>query len=59
MKKQSRYIESRKEISYQDPKFKYGDIVKISKYKSIFAKGYVSYWSEEFFVNKKVKKTVS
>ena len=42
-----------KENDYQDPKFKVGDIVGISKYKNIFAKGYVPNWSEEFFVNKK------
>ena len=31
----------------------------MSKYKSIFAKGFVSNWSEEVFVVAKVKKTVS
>ena len=40
--KSSTYIGSSKEINYQDPKFKIGDIVRISKYKNIFAKGYVS-----------------
>ena len=39
--KPSTYIDSSKEISNQDPKFKIGDIVWISKYKNIFAKGYV------------------
>ena len=34
----STYIDSRKEINDKDPKFKIGDIVKISKYKNIFAK---------------------
>ena len=48
--KQSTYIEFIKEINYQDPKFKIGDIVRISKYKNIFAKGYVSDCSEEVFV---------
>ena len=42
----------------QDPKFKIGYIVRISKYKSIFAKGYVPNWSEKGFVIKKVKNTV-
>ena len=56
--KPSTYIESSKEINYQDPKFKIGDIVRISKYKNIFAKGYVPNWSEEVFVIKKVKHTV-
>ena len=35
------YIDSKKEVSDKDPEFKIGDIVKISKYKNIFAKGYV------------------
>ena len=38
---------------------KAGDIVRISKYKNIFAKGYVSNWFEEVFVIKKVKSIVS
>ena len=37
--KPSTYIDSSKEINSQDPKFKINDIVKISKYKNIFAKG--------------------
>ena len=36
--KSSTYIDSTKEINDEDPKFKIGDIVKISKYKNIFAK---------------------
>ena len=40
------------------PKFKIGYIVRISKYKKIFAKGYVSNWSEDAFVIKKVKNIV-
>ena len=52
------YIDSSKEINNKDPKFKIGDIVRISKYKNIFAKGYVPNWSEEVFVIKKVKNTV-
>ena len=52
------YIDSSKEISNEDPKFKIGDIVRISKYKNIFAKGYVPNWSEEVFVIKQVKNTV-
>ena len=38
--KPSTYIKSSKEINYQNPKFKIGDIVRTSKYKNIFAKGY-------------------
>ena len=56
--KSSTYIDSSKEINDKDPKFKVGDIVRISKYKTIFAKGYVPNWSEEVFVIKKVKNTV-
>ena len=56
--KASTYIDSSKEINEQDPKFKIGDIMRILKYKNIFAKGYVPNWSEEVFVIKKVKSTV-
>ena len=44
------YINTSKEISNKDPKFKAGDHVKISKYKNIFARGYMPNWSEELFV---------
>ena len=47
-----------KEINNKYPKFKIDDLVRISKYKNIFAKGYVSNWSEEVFIIKKVKNTV-
>ena len=57
--KPSAYIDSSREVNHEDPKFKIGVIVRILKYKNIFAKGYVPDWSEEFFVIKKVKKTVS
>ena len=56
--KPSAYIDSSKEINYQDPKFEIGDIFRISKYKNTFAKGYVSNWSEEVFVIKNVKNAV-
>ena len=36
--KPSAYIDSSKDINYQDPKFKIGHIVRISKYKYSFAK---------------------
>ena len=52
-------LHSNKEVNDKDPKFKIGDHVRISKYKSIFAKGYAPNCSEEVFVNKKVKNTVS
>ena len=56
--KPSTYIDSSKEFNYQNPKFKISDIVRISKHKSIFAKGYIPNWSEEVFVIKKDKNTV-
>ena len=42
--KQSTYIDSSKEINDKDPKCKIGDIVGLSKYKNVFANGYVSNW---------------
>ena len=53
--KSSTYIDSSKEIIDEDPKFKSDDTVRISKYKNIFAKGYVPNCSGEVFVIKKVK----
>ena len=52
------YIDFNKENIKEGPKFKVGDHVRISKYKNIFAKGYVSNLSEEVFMIKKVKNTV-
>ena len=56
--KDNAYINADKEINNKGPKFNVGDCVRISKYKSIFAKGYMPNWSEEVFVIKKVKNTV-
>ena len=51
--KSSTYTDSSKENNDKDPKFKIGDIiVRISKYKNIFARGYMPNWSEELFVIK-------
>ena len=52
------YINSGEEINNKDPKFKVGDIVRISKYKNIFSKGYPPNCSEEVIMIKKVKNTV-
>ena len=41
-----------KPVDDKDPKFKVGDHVRISKYRNIFAKGYIPNWSEEVFVIK-------
>ena len=51
-------IQSSKEINDRDLKFETSDIVKISKSKNIFAKGYTPNWSEEVFVINKVKNIV-
>ena len=56
--KENTYIDFKKEVNDKDPKFKVGDYVRISKYKHIFAKGYMPDWSEEVFLIKKVKNTV-
>ena len=39
--KDNTYINTDKKINNKDPKFKVGDRVRISKYKNIFAKGYI------------------
>ena len=52
------YIDFKKEINDKNPKFKVGDHVRISKYKNIFAKGYMPNWSEEIFIIKKIKNIV-
>ena len=57
--KDNTYINIDKEVNDKDPKFKFGDHVRISRYKNIFAKGYTPNWSEEVFVIKKVKNTFS
>ena len=56
--KDNRYIDFEKEVNDKDPKFKIDDRVRISKYKSIFAKGYMPNWSEEVFIISKIKNTV-
>ena len=52
------YINIGKQVNDKDPKFKVGDHVRISKCKSIFAKGYTPNWSEEISVIKEIKNTV-
>ena len=52
------YINFNKEVNDKDPKFKVGDHVRISKYKNIFAKGYMPNWSQEVFIIRKIKNTV-
>ena len=50
----STYIDFNKENNKENLKFKVADHVRKSKYKNNFAKDYVSNWSEEVFVIKKV-----
>ena len=52
------FVEYSEETNKKSPKFKVGDHVRISKYKSIFAKGYTPNWSEEVFVVNEVQNTV-
>ena len=56
--KDNTYINIGKEVKDKDLKFKVGDLVTISKYKNIFAKGFTPNWSEEIFVIKEIKYTV-
>ena len=56
--KDNTYTDFGKEFNDNDPKFKVGDHVRISKYKNIFAKSYTSNWSEEIFLVKKIKNAV-
>ena len=52
------YAEYNEDSNKEDPKFKVGDHVRISKYKNIFAKGYALNWSEEVFVISKMTNAV-
>ena len=56
--KDNKYVDIDNKVNGKDPKFNVGDYVRISKYKNIFAKGYVPNWSEEVFVISKIKNTV-
>ena len=57
--KSNTYFDFSKEINYEDPKFKIGDIVRISKYKTIFAKGYTQKRSKDVFMSKRFQSTES
>ena len=48
----------KKKLIIKIQNFKVGDYVRISKYTNIFAKGYMSNWSEEVFIISKIKSTV-
>ena len=51
------YAQYYKDSNATKPKFKVDDHVRISKYKNIFAKGYIQNWSEEIFIISKTKNT--
>ena len=53
--KSNTYINSSKHINDEDPKFKIGDIVRISKYKNIFAKSCFEAGLKKFLRLKKLK----
>ena len=52
------YAEYNEDSKQKDTEFKVGDLVRISRYKNIFAKGYTPNWSEEVFIIPKIKNTV-
>ena len=56
--KDNTYIDIKKEVNDKDPKLKVGDHLRISACKNILAKGYTPNWSQEVFVNIKVKNKV-
>ena len=49
------YTEYNEDSNEANLEFKVGDLVRISKYKNIFAKGYTQNWSEEVFIISKIK----
>ena len=53
------YAEYNEDPNNKNPKFKFGDRVRISKYKNIFSKGYAPNWPEEVFITNKIKNTVT
>ena len=57
--KPSTYIDFHFESNDKDSKFKVGNHVRMSKFRNIFAKDFKPNWSEEVFVMKKLKNTVS
>ena len=56
--KDNTYVHFKKKVIDEDPKFKVGDHVRISRYKNIFAEGYTPNWSEKVFIISKIKNTV-
>ena len=53
--KSDSYAEYNVDSKDKDSKFKLGDHIRISTYKTIFARGYGPNWSEEIFIISKIK----
>ena len=53
--KSDSYAEYNVDSKDKDSKFKLGDHIRISTYKTIFARGYAPNWSEEIFIISKIK----
>ena len=53
------YVEYNEDSNKNEPKYKVGDHVRISKYKNIFAKRYTQNWSEEVFIISKIRIAVT
>ena len=49
------YVEYNEDFNKKGPKFKVNDHIRISKYKNIFAKGYVPNWSKKFLLLMRLK----
>ena len=52
------YVEYNEDSNKKDPKFNVDNIVRISKYKNIFAKSYTQNYSQEVIIITKIKDTV-
>ena len=52
------YVECNDDSNDKEPKFKFGDHIRISQNKNIFAKRYPQNWSYEVFIITKIKNTV-
>ena len=52
------FVEYNEESNKNDPKFKVGDHVRISKYRNIFANRYSPNWSDKGFVINKINSTI-
>ena len=49
--KDNTYVDWKKEVNNKDPKVRFGDHGRISKYKNTFPKGYTPNWSEENYMS--------